>query len=316
MLWQTSPAASALEQLVLSWMAELVGYRPAADALLVNGASLATLYALAAARDAALEPHPREHGIAGTGVPQLRVYASDQAHSCVERTAAATGIGAANVVRVASDASYRIRPDLLEDAIRRDTEAGRRPVAVVATVGTTAVGSADPLGPVAQVCARNRVWLHVDAAYGGFWRIAPRLAGRTEDLSVGDSVVVNPQKCLYVPLEATALYCRRRGALARTFRLVPDYLPATGDADGVDYMDLSPQLGRSFRALKIWWVMRSFGRAGYAARYDHAVALAQRLRAAAAADPDWRSPVESIYPLVVLRYEPREIVTDPGLTPA
>jgi len=302
MLWKSGPAASALERVVNGWIAELVGYPEDADSVLVNGASLATLYALAAARDAAFGDTVRLNGTGGLGV--LRVYTSDQSHSSVDKAAITLGFGHANVVKVEHDAHYRMRPDALAEAIERDVAAGRTPVAVVATVGTTSVGAADPVGPIAEICAEYGVWLHVDAAYGGFWRLAPSLTDLVEDLSVADSLVVNPHKCLYVPLEVTSLLCRRRGALANTFRLVPEYLTSHQDAEIVDYMDLSPQLGRSFRALKLWWVIRSYGRVGLAARLEHSVDLAGRLRVAAAADPQWYSPIDSVYPLVCLRFEP------------
>lgn len=314
MLWQTSPAASALEEVVLRWIARMAGYPEDADGLLVSGASLANLYALTAARDHALDFDVRERGTAGPGVPTLRIYTSDQAHSSIEKAAITLGTGLANVVRVPSDERYRMRPDLLDEAIRRDLAAGLRPLAVVATVGTTSVGAADPLGPIAEVCARHDVWLHVDAAYGGLYRIAPSLAGTLEAPAVGDSLVVNPQKTLFVPLDATALYCRRRGALANTFRLVPEYLRSTHEGDTRDFMDLSPQLGRGFRALKLWWVIRSFGRTGLASRLDRSVAIADWLRASVSRHPDWRCPVSSSYPLVCLRYEPEVIRDDDRLS--
>lgn len=303
MLWKTSPAASALEQVVITWLADLAGYPQSADGVLVNGASLATLYALAAAREAATSFDVREHGLAGA--PALRIYTSDQAHSSVEKAAITLGVGMANVVRVPSDDGYRMRPDLLEEAIRRDRAAGVVPLAVVATVGTTSVAADDPLEGIADICRRHDVWLHVDAAYAGFYRICPSLRDTVEDLSLGDSLVVNPQKTLYVPLEATALYCRRKGQLAATFRLVPEYLTSVHHEKTFDYMDLSPQLGRSFRALKLWWVIRAFGRVGLASRLEHSVALADRLRETASVHPDWQVVAPSRYPLVCLRYEPR-----------
>lgn len=316
MLWKSAPAASALERVVLGWIARMTGYPEDANGVLVNGASLATLYALAAARDAALGDDARERGITGPDIPVLRVYTSDQAHSSVDKAAITLGFGQANVVRLAPDEHYRLQPRSLDEAIRRDLAAGSRPVAVIATVGTTSVGAADPLAAIAEVCERHGVWLHADAAYGGFWRLAPSLAEVTENLAVADSMVVNPHKCLFVPMEATALYCRRPGALARTFRLVPEYLSSPQDADTIDYMDMSPQLGRSFRALKLWWVIRSFGRDGLADRLGHAVALADWLRHAVAQHPDWRCPVSSIYPLVCLRYEPERFPAGDSMTAA
>ncbi|RSS46778.1 pyridoxal-dependent decarboxylase [Streptomyces sp. WAC08241] len=305
MLWKTSPSASALEQVVLRWIAELAGYPGDSDGLLVGGASLATLYALGAARDAALDYDVREEGMSGPHAKVARIYTSDQAHSSVDKAAITLGIGLRNVVKVPSDDRYGMRPDLLESAIARDVAAGYVPVAVVATVGTTSVAAADPLEPISEICRRLGVWLHVDAAYGGLFAFASRMGGEAEDVSVGDSLVVNPQKTLFVPLDSTALYCRRRGALANTYRLVPEYLTSVHTGGTFDFMDLSPQLGRGFRALKLWWVLRSFGRSGLRSRLDHAMELADRLRELAVGDPDWQCPAPSRYPLVCLRYAPR-----------
>jgi aromatic-L-amino-acid/L-tryptophan decarboxylase len=314
MLWKTSPAASALEQVVLRWIAEMVGFSQDSDGLLAAGASLATLYVLAAARDDALDFDVRKQGMSGPDSPKLRVYASDQAHSSVDKAVITLGIGLDNLVRIPSDGNYRMRPELLEEAIRNDLAAGVRPVAVVATVGTTSVAAADPLARIADICSRYEVWLHVDAAYGGMYALSSKLRGALEDVSVGDSLVVNPQKTLFVPLEATALYCRRAGALANTFRLVPEYLTSSHAGGSFDYMDLSPQLGRGFRALKLWWVVRTFGREGLTSRLDHAIELADWLREKAASHPDWHCPAPSLYPLVCLRYEPVRVMSDPEMT--
>lgn len=302
MVWQSSPAASALEVVVLRWLAELAGCPPEADGVLVNGASLATLYALAAGRDAT-GLDVRAHGLACA--PPMRIYTSDQAHSSVDKAAITLGIGLDNVTRVPSDEHYRLRTDLLAEAIEADLAAGIRPVAVVATVGTTSVGAVDPLPEIAEVCQEHGVWLHADAAYGGFWQSVPGV--EPVDLALADSVVVNPHKTLFTPLEVSALYCRRPGALSETFRLVPEYLRTPQEPGVVDYMDRTPQLGRGFRALKLWWVIRSFGREGITARLAHAIELAAWLRREVDAHPDWSCPVRSDYPLVCLRYDPRAL---------
>jgi aromatic-L-amino-acid/L-tryptophan decarboxylase len=305
MVWESAPAASALETVVLGWLADMVGYPADADGVLVNGASLATMYALAAARDAALaDLRVREEGMGGVGAGAIRVYASDQAHSSVDKAAIALGVGTRNVVRLPSDEAYRMRPGLLDRAIRDDLSAGLRPVAVVATVGTTTTAAIDPLAEISSVCREHGVWLHTDAAYGGFWRLAPNLAGVVPDLSVADSVVVNPHKCLYAPMEVTALYCRRRDALADTFRLVPEYLRTESGDAATDFMDRSLQLGRSFRALKVWWIVRSYGMAGLRERMARAVQLARQLCDLVDEDPQWGRPARSDLPLVCLRYQP------------
>lgn len=303
MLWRTGPAASALERVVLRWLAGFVGYPGDADGVLVNGASLASFYALVAALHAA-GLGVREQGLAGRDLPRLRLYVSDQTHSSLEKAAIAGGLGLENVVKVPSDDGYRMDPAKLDDAIRRDVAAGHRPVMVCATVGTTATGAVDPVEPIGAVAHEHGAWLHIDAAYGGFWSLVPDVAPMSGDLSVGDSLLVNPHKTLYVPLEATAFFCRRRGVLRDAFSVVPEYLRSEPDPEATNFMDYSLQLGRSFRALKIWWVVRTFGLSGIRRRMVEHVRLARLLESWAEADPDWRLPARSPYPLVCLRAEP------------
>ncbi|UMO99832.1 pyridoxal-dependent decarboxylase [Amycolatopsis sp. EV170708-02-1] len=302
--WRTAPAASAVERLVLRWLAELAGYPEDADGVLVNGASLATVYALIAARDAHGGLRVRERGLAGRDLPRMRVYTSDQAHSSVDKAAIALGIGLDNVVRLRSGPDLRLDPGELAKTLDQDIADGVLPLAVCATAGTTSTGAIDPVSELARVCAERNVWLHVDAAYGGFWRLVDRLAPDLADLAAADSVVVNPHKVLFCPMEVSALYCKRGGALANAFKLVPEYLRTSPDEGSVDYMDHSLQLGRQFRALKVWWVLRCFGRAGLSRLLTARAGYADWLRSAARASPDWTVPAESVLPLVCLRYDP------------
>jgi aromatic-L-amino-acid decarboxylase len=305
MLWTSSPAASAVEEIVIRWVCQMIGYPDDADGVLVNGASLGTFYALNAARDAVPGLDARTRGLVGRPeVAALRIYATPHAHSSVDKAVIALGIGLDNIVRVPCDQNFAMIPAALADLIAADRRAGLIPMAVVATDGTTATGAQDPLGAIAEVCRDEGVWLHVDAAYGGLWRLAPGIGEVSPALDVADSLVVNPHKTLFVPMECGLLLSRRRDALAGSFRLVPDYL-ATRDAAGtVDYMDLSLQLGRPFRALKLWWVIRSFGLDGLRARLAHAAELAELLRRRADTDPDWHRVGGSVLPLVCLRYLP------------
>ncbi len=314
MLWRTSPAASALETVVLRWLATMVGYPPEADGVLINGASLASFYALGAALDAT-GLNIREEGLAGRDLPRLRLYISDQTHSSLDKAAIALGIGLNNVVRVPSDAQYRMDPVALAERIVADRNAGYRPFAVCATVGTTSTASVDPVAAIAAVCREYDLWLHVDAAYGGFWSLVPEARKAAGDLSLGDSLVVNPHKTLYAPMEVTAFYCKRPGALRDTFSLIPEYLRTPPDPLATNYMDFSLQLGRSFRALKVWWVIRTFGVAGLRRRMAEHIRLARALESWAAADPNWVVPATSPYPLVCLRAVPaawRAAAADPA----
>lgn len=307
MLWKTGPAASALEAVVLRWMAELIGYDPQAEGVLVNGASLATFYALAAAREET-GLQIRELGMAGRDLPTLRLYCSEQAHSSVDKAAIALGIGLENLVKVGTDAQYRMAPEQLEAAIRADVEQGRRPFAVVALAGTTSTGAVDPLDAIGEICRRYGVWLHIDGAFGGLFNLVPAVRAQVPDFGPADSVVVNPHKVLYTPLEATALYCRRKGRLAEAFSLdmVPAYLRTPPDEGSVNFMDYSLQLGRSFRALKLWWVIRTFGRQGLQSRMAEHLRLARLLAANVAAHPDLQLVGDSPYPLVCFRFAPAE----------
>lgn len=329
MLWKTAPAAAALEEVVLRWLAEMIGYDVNADGVLVNGASLASFYALAAAREAA-GLDVRMKGMAGRDLPRLRVYASEHAHSSIDKAVIALGIGLENLVKIETDASHRLDPAALRRLVQADVERGYKPLAAVAVVGTTSTGAVDPVEDLAAVCREYGMWLHVDAAYGGFYNIVPsvreQVARLRGELAAADSVVVNPHKVLFTPLEVTALFSRRKGVLKQTFSLVPEYLRTYDPDEVVNPMDFSLQLGRNFRALKVWWVIRAFGLSGLRARMEHQLELAAWLRRQIDAHPDFETldamtaarrktsagavgegsaPPFSPYPLVCFRAFPR-----------
>jgi len=277
MTWQTSPSATELEAVVLDWMRQMLGLPEEFAGVVYDTASVAVLHALAAAREE-LELDVRREGLAGRAdVPALTLYASDQAHSSVEKAAITLGIGEANVRRVATDDRYRMDLGALGLAIEEDLRAGRRPLAVVATVGTTSATSVDPVEQIADLCGERGVWLHVDAAYGGALALLEEARHVMRGVGRADSVVFNPHKWLYVPLDFSALYVRRPEALRRVFSLVPEYLrgDARRGAFVPDYMDYGIQLGRRFRALKAWFVIRAFGHEGLAARIREARRLAR-----------------------------------------
>ena len=271
MTWKTSPAATELETLVLAWIRDLIGLPPAMFGIVYDTASVAVLHALAAARESAC-PGVRERGMAGRGdVPVLRVYASEQAHSSVDKAMVMLGLGEDNVVRIACDAAYRMDVSALRRAIVEDVALGYRPMAVIATVGTTSSGSVDPVALIAEVCSEHGAWLHVDAAYGGAMGALPEARWVTNGFERADSIVVNPHKWLFVPLDFSALYVREPDLMRAVFANTAEYLRgdatvAGGRADVVNYMDYGIQLGRRFRALKAWMVLRAFGQEGMASR--------------------------------------------------
>ena len=275
MTWRTSPAATELETVVLGWLRRALRLPEEFTGVVYDTASVALLHALAAAREG-LRLDARRRGLAGRpDVPTLRVYASEQAHSSVEKAAVTLGVGEENVRRVAADERFRMDAAALREAIEEDRRAGVLPLAVVATVGTTSTAATDPVEEIAAVCRERHVWLHVDAAYGGALALLPEYEHVARQLAPADSLVVNPHKWLFVPLDFSALYTRRPELLRATFSLVPEYLRGDAERGEVNYMDYGIQLGRRFRALKAWAVFRTFGRAGLEARIREHLRLAR-----------------------------------------
>jgi len=276
MLWRTSPAATELEEVTLAWLRTLIGLPPGFDGVIYDTASISTLHALAAAREAAM-PDVRGRGLAGR--PDLgaaRVYCSEHAHSSVDKAVILLGLGHDALARIAADAEFRMRPELLESAIAADRAAGRIPVAVVATVGSTSSTSVDPVQDIAAICARERIWLHVDAAYAGVAAMVPGYEWILRGAQAADSLVVNPHKWLFTPFDLSVLYCRRMDVLRQAFALTPEYLKTSeGDAGVRNLMDTGIQLGRRFRALKLWMILRHFGADGLRAALTEHMRLAR-----------------------------------------
>ena len=302
MLWRTSPAATELEQLSLDWLRQLLGLEEPWFGIICDTASISTMLALAAAREAA-DLDVRDRGMAGRAdLPVLRVYCSEHAHSSVDKGAITLGLGHANVVKIPVDASFRMRPDLLARAIADDRARGFLPLACVATVGTTSTTSIDPVPEIADVCARERVWLHVDGAYGGAAAVVPEMRGVMRGVERADSLVVNPHKWLFTPVDCSALWVRHPEVLRRAFALVPDYLVTPEQDAVVNYMDYGVQLGRRFRALKLWMVIRAFGATGLAERIRAHCALAREFASWVAAEPGWEVVAPVPFSLVCFRF--------------
>lgn len=279
MTWRTSPAATELESVVLGWLRQMLCLPEAFTGVVYDTASVATLHALAAARES-LGIDVRRGGLSGrTDVGRLKVYCSEQAHSSIDKAAIVLGLGEDNVVRIACDAEYRMIPGALEAQMLKDIAAGDRPCAVVATVGTTSTTSVDPVPEIVAICRKHRVWLHVDAAYGGAMALLPEGRHAMAGVDEADSVVVNPHKWLFVPLDFSALYTRRPEMLRAVFSLTPEYLRGDASAAAENYMDYGIQLGRRFRALKAWMVFRTFGEEGLRSRIREHIRLARLLAA-------------------------------------
>lgn len=277
MLWRTSPAATELEAVTLNWLRQLIGLPDSFEGVIYDTASMSTLHALTAARERAV-PDVRRRGLAGRhDVAGMRVYCSEQAHSSVDKAVILLGLGHDAVRHIATDDEFRMRPDALAAAIAEDRAAGVVPLAVVATTGTTSTTSVDPVPAIADLCEREGIWLHVDAAYGGPASMVPGMEWVLAGADRADSLVVNPHKWLLTPFDLSVLYCRHMDVLRQAFSLVPEYLKTSEPVEVRNLMDTGVQLGRRFRSLKLWFVLRYFGAEGVRARIAEHLRLARLL---------------------------------------
>lgn len=283
MLWRTAPAATELELVVLDWLRQMLGLPERLFGVIQDTASASTLVALAAAREAVPGLEARRRGL--SGAPKLRMYASEHAHSSVEKAGIVLGIGREGFRAIPCDAEFRMDAGALARAIAEDRAAGFLPFAVTATTGTTSTTAIDPVPAVADICAREGLWLHVDAAYGGAAAVAPELRFVLAGAERADSIVMNPHKWLFVPIDLSVLYTRRPEVVKAAFSLVPDYLRTPEEEIAPNLMDYGVSLGRRFRALKLWFVIRAFGVEGIAERIRQHVRLAQLFRSWLEADP-------------------------------
>ena len=305
MLWRTSPASTELEAVSLDWLRQLIGLPEPFEGVIYDTASVSSLHALLAAREAAVDA-VRVRGLAGrTDVPPLRVYCSEQTHSSIDKGVIAIGLGHESLRRIPVDGAYRMRPDALRDAIAADRAAGRLPMAVVATVGTTATTSVDPVSEIADICAAEGLWLHVDAAYAGVAAMLPSHAHVLDGAGRADSLVVNPHKWLFAPVDISVLFCRRMDVLRAAFALTPEAILRSAEAGQVrNLMDTGIQLGRRFRSLKLWMILRSFGARAIRERLAEHIRLAQLFASWVDAHPDFERLAPVPFSVVCFRWNP------------
>ena len=257
MLWKTSPSATELETLALRWLRQALGLPDDLFGIINDTASINSFLAVAAAREA-LGLDIRRLGMTGRDLPPLRIYCSEHAHSSIDKAALALGFGQSGIVKIPADEAFRMRPEALEEAIARDRAAGALPCIVVASTGTTSTASVDPVRRIGEIARRENLWLHVDAAYAGSATICPENRWIWDGIEYADSIVTNPHKWLFTPIDCSVLYTRKPDVLRETFSLVPEYLKTTDTAE-INYMDYGLQLGRRFRALKLWMVLEHYG---------------------------------------------------------
>jgi aromatic-L-amino-acid/L-tryptophan decarboxylase len=306
MLWRSGPAQTELEEVTLGWLRNLLGLPDGFHGVINDTASSSTLYALAAAREAA-GLDIRARGLAGrTDVATLRVYCSEEAHSSVDKAVITLGLGAGNVVRLPTDADFRMDVAALRAAVLEDRARGFRPLAVVATVGTTGVTAIDPVPAIADLCEREGLWLHVDAAYGGAAAVVPELRHVLDGCDRADSLVVNPHKWLFTPIDCSAAYTRHPHVMRQAFSLTPEYL-TTAETGATNLMDYGVSLGRRFRALKLWFVLRYFGRSGLTEALREHVRLAAEFARWVDEAPDFERLAPAPFSVVAFRYRPERV---------
>ena len=281
-VWKTSPALTELEQVTLAWLRQWMGLPRDWFGIIFDTASTSSMHAIVAAREF-VDPEARSRG----GSQNLILYTSEQAHSANEKGAMVVGIGQQNVRHVPADAEFRMRSDALEAMVRRDLDAGLRPFCVAATVGTTSTTSVDPVPAIADVAERHGMWLHVDAAYAGSAAIDEEFRWAFAGCERADSFVTNPHKWLATPVDCSAFFTRRPEILRRAFSLVPEFLRTAENPRAVNLMDYGVPLGRRFRALKLWFVMRYYGREGLARIIREQCEWARELASLIDADPDF-----------------------------
>ena len=301
MLWRTSPASTELEEVALDWLRQMMGLDAGLSGFIYDTASVSSMHAIAAAREG-VAMRIREDGMSGRkDLPLLRVYASEQAHSSIDKGIITLGLGQRSLRKIPADSQFRMNTEALAAAIEEDKHGGIVPLCVVATVGTTSTSSIDPVPAIAQICEQHDLWLHVDAAYGGSAAVVPEMRDILEGCERADSLVLNPHKWLFTPFDCSVLYCRQLDLLRRAFSLVPEYLRTPEQEKVRSGSDYGVQLGRRFRALKLWMIIRYYGHEGLAARIREHCRLAQLFRSWVETSPEWEIMAPTPFALVCFR---------------
>lgn len=301
MLWRTSPASTELEEVTLDWLRQMMGLDAGMTGIIYDTASVSSMHAIAAAREG-VELRIREEGMSGRqDLPLLRVYVSEQAHSSIEKGVITLGLGQRALRKIPTDNQFRMNTGALAAAIEEDKANGIVPFCIVATVGTTSTSSIDPIAEIVPIGEQHALWLHVDAAYAGSAAVVPELRHILKGCERADSLAVNPHKWLFTPFDLSVLYCRHLDLLRRAFSLVPEYLRTPEQEQVRSGSDYGVQLGRRFRALKLWMIIRYFGHEGLAARIREHCRLASLFVSWVEADPNWELMAPLTLALVCFR---------------
>ncbi len=302
MVWDTSPAAAELEEMVMNWLKSMTGLPENWHGVIQDTASTSTLVAILSARERIANYGINDLGF--NGIEKLRVYCSSETHSSVEKAVKIAGIGRKNLVKIPTDAQFRMDASKLKKTIADDLALGFRPLCVVATLGTTGSTSVDPLGDIAKVCEQAGIWLHVDAAYGGSALLLPEYRWMIDGIEKADSFVFNPHKWMFTNFDSSAYFVKDKESLIRTFEILPEYLKTASRGLVNDYRDWGIQLGRRFRALKLWFVIRSYGVTQLQEKIREHIKIAHWFEQQVAMHPDFELLAPVPLSLVCFRYKP------------
>lgn len=302
MLWQTSPAATEMEARMVDWLRQALGLPEGFRGVIHDTASTATFAAVLTMRERALGWEGNRDGLAGA--PRLRLYASAQTHSSVEKAAMMAGIGRENLIRVPTDAAWAMRPAALAEAIAADRVAGHRPAGVIVCVGGTGIGASDPVAACVAVARAEGIPVHVDAAWAGSAMICPEFRAAWAGVEGADSIVFNPHKWLGAHFDCSVQFLADPADQIRTLALRPEYLRTPGAGEITDYSEWTPQLGRRFRALKLWFLIRAYGLEGLRRRIRDHVAWTRELAGWIAAEPGFELVTPPMFALLTFRYAP------------
>jgi aromatic-L-amino-acid decarboxylase len=297
MLWKSAPAATELEQVTLNWLRQWLSLDQTFFGIIYDTASVGVMQAISAAREW-VDPSCRVEGMR----PGLTLYISEHTHSSSEKAAILLGFGQENVRKIPVDSQFRMRPDLLEKAIEADLTAGKRPCCIVASVGSTSTTAIDPVATISDMAERYNIWLHVDAAYGGSAAVVPEMRHILNGAERAHSLILNPHKWLYVSIDCSVLYTRYPDILRQSSSLSAEYLRTAEDDRVVNYMDYGVQLGRRFRALKLWYVFRYYGRQGIISMLRESLRLAQLLKGLVETDETFELSAPVPFSLVCFRH--------------
>ncbi len=308
MLWKTSPAATELEEVSLNWFRQMLGFPEAFWGIIYDTASVSSMHAIAAAREQASQFLFRKKGMAGRAdVPRLRLYCSEQAHSSIDKGAIALGIGVEGIRKIPIDDRFRMIPGKLEKAIEEDKSNGWFPFCVVATIGTTSSTSIDPIDEIGDICNKENIWFHVDGAYGGIAGVLPEMKHIFKGIEKADSIVVNPHKWMFTPIDLSVFFTKKPEILKRAFSLVAEYLKTREGESVQNYMDYGIQLGRRFRSLKLWFIIRYFGVEGIQNRIQEHLDLARDLKKDIEKDETFEIMAPMPFSVICFRFHPKQL---------